>query len=175
MSSKSFMRFASRYSCWSSLRCRTILVLWPNALPSCESVHLSTADQCLWALQPWRTKARCICVRCAGLLPCVGSGGRAMAPAKRIAVPAGPWQHHAVHQYSVVRRARGPGGVAIFLNRSASTPPRILIGVFLIPPVCCTSGYLPLGAFVLCRLYREEESLACRVLIYRKELFSVRA
>ena len=59
------------------------------------------------------------------------------APAKRTTVPTGPWQYHAVHQYSVVRRARGPGGVAIFLNRSASTPPRILIGVFLMPPVRC--------------------------------------
>ena len=59
------------------------------------------------------------------------------ALAKRAMVPAGPWQYHAVQQYSVVRRAWGPGGVAIFLNRSASTPPRILIGVFLIPPVRC--------------------------------------
>ena len=107
--------------------------------PSCESVHLSTANQCLWALQPWRTKARCVCVRCAGLVPCVGSGGRVMAtaPAKRTAVPAGPWQYHAVQQYSVVRRSWRQGGVAIFLNRPASTPPRILIGVFLIPPVRC--------------------------------------
>ena len=134
------MRFSSRYSCWSSLRCRTILVLWPNALPlvrkrapfDCRPVSLGTST-----LE--NESQVCLCSVCwAGALCGFGRKGRGPpAPAKRTAVPAGPWQHHAVHPYSVVRRAWGPGGVAIFLNRSASTPPRILIGVFLIPPVRC--------------------------------------
>ena len=58
--------------------------------------------------------------------------------ANQIVLPGGPYQYYSVRQYSVVRRAWGPGGVAIFLNRSASTPPRIIIGVFLIPPVRCS-------------------------------------
>ena len=72
-----------------------------------------------------------------GWCPAWGPEEGPWPPAKRIVVPGGPWQYHAVQQYSVVRRSWRPGGVAIFLNRPASTPPRILIGVFLIPPVRC--------------------------------------
>ena len=68
----------------------------------------------------------------------------ALAPgrAKRAAVPGGPWRYRAVQQYSVVRRARGPGGVAIFLNRSAYTPLRSLMGVLLTTPVRCRGDLL---------------------------------
>ena len=47
-----------------------------------------------------------------------------------IVAPGGLWQYYAMHQYSVVRRVWGRGGVAIFLIFGASTPPRILMGVF---------------------------------------------
>ena len=64
-----------------------------------------------------------------------GQGGAGQAPGKRI---VGPGSTRAVQQYSVVRRAWGPGGVAIFLNRSAYTPLRSLMGVLLTTPVRCT-------------------------------------
>ena len=66
-------------------------------------------------------------------------------PGERNVVPGGPWQYRAVQQYSVVRGAWVPGGVAIFLNRSAYTPLRILIGVFLMPPVRCTTNLASVG------------------------------
>ena len=140
MSSKSLMRFLSRYSCWSSLRCRTILVLWPNALPlvrkrapfDCRPVSLGTST-----LE--NESQVCLCSVCwAGALCGFGRKGHGPRPRRSgPRSPLGPGSTHAVQQHSVVHRAWGPGGVAIFLNRPASTPPRILIGVFLIPPVRC--------------------------------------
>ena len=85
----------------------------------------------------------CWCASCIGIHPGAGQPGRPSlkqaGPGERNVAPGGPWQYHAVQQYSVVRSAWGPGGVAIFLNRSAYTPLRSLIGVLLIPPVRCMS------------------------------------
>ena len=62
----------------------------------------------------------------------------APGPAKRTAAPGGPCQYYAVQQYSVVCRAWGPRGVAMFLICGASTRPRNLMAVILTTPVCCT-------------------------------------
>ena len=84
----------------------------------------------------------CCCASCIGIHPGAGQPGRPSlkqaGPGKRNVVPR--WGLAVPGSTSVLRSTSclGPGGVAIFLNRSASTPPRILIGVFLIPPVRCT-------------------------------------
>ena len=61
-----------------------------------------------------------------------------VACSKRITAPGGPWQYYAVTQYSVVRRVWERGGVAIFFISGASTPPGILMGVFVWMSVRCT-------------------------------------
>ena len=60
--------------------------------------------------------------------------------AKRIVVLGGPYQYYAVHQYSVVRRVWGPGGLPVFLNFGASRPPRNRMDVILTTPVRCIEG-----------------------------------
>ena len=107
MSSKSLMRFASRYSCWSSLRCRTILVLWPNALPlvrkrapfDCRPVSLGTST-----LE--NESQVCLCSVCwAGALCGFGRKGHGPGEADR-----GPrWALAAPCSTSVLRSAPCPG------------------------------------------------------------------
>ena len=54
-------------------------------------------------------------------------------------LPGGPWQYYAVHQYPIVRRVWGPGGLPVFLIFGASRPLHNLMAVILTTPVRCTS------------------------------------
>ena len=60
---------------------------------------------------------------------------------KQIVVPGGPWEYYAAHQYSVVRRVWGTGGLPVFLNFGASRPPRNLVDVILTAPVRCIPAF----------------------------------
>jgi hypothetical protein len=116
--------------------------LCSGRIPWCHvpcAVHL-----CLLAQETWRSSSRCAGVLLeleytqvkSSLSPPPGSR---QAPANRIVVPGGPYQYYAVHQYSVVRRVWGPGGLPVFLNFGASRPPRNLVDVILTAPVRCSS------------------------------------
>ena len=139
--------FMSRSTVTSS--CSSSCCAPHSSSPLFTSLSLScscAADLCLLAQETWRSSSRCACVlsrsraapKCRAGWPCPWPWPHEAVG--KIAVPGGPYQYYVVHQYSAVRRAWGPGGVAIFLNRSAYTPLRSLMGVLLTTPVRCTIG-----------------------------------
>ena len=105
-------------------------------------------DLCRWAQETWRSSSRL-----PGLLqwgrwgvlcrqvPALGApfleGAQVGPSAANRVPPGGPYQYYAIHQYSVVRRVWGPGGIPVFLNFGASRPPRNLMDVILTTPVRC--------------------------------------
>ena len=142
MSSESLMRFSSRYSCWSSLRCRTILVLWPKARPfvrkrapvDCQPVSLGTAtlkieSQVRWCPVCWAGALRGVGREGHGPRP--GEAGR--GPRRVLSVQTMQYQ-----QCSAVRRVWGASGVAGFLIFAPPTPPQNLIAGILSTHVRCT-------------------------------------
>ena len=73
------------------------------------------------------------------------------APAERTeAPPGGPYQYYAVHQYSIVRRVWGAGGVAGFLIFAPPTPPQDLIAGILSTHVRCilSAAMVPINSYI---------------------------
>ena len=110
---------------------------------------------CLLALDSWRWSTRYVGVLSSGWCPdwdprqgpAGWAGQRARdnkPPTEQVVVPGGPWQYYAVHQYSVVRRVWGPGGLPVFLIFGASRPLRNLMDVILTTPVRCNGPYVML-------------------------------